>query len=397
MRRTRLSWIAMATIALVSAMVGGDAQAFTFRDPLASQAAPSGQFSGVILAGGQRVFAGSEVNPSSFALTATLYTTSGNPGAPVTQTSLGLSGNDSVAITVTEKPGGGYWATATENLVSFEARSYIFSSNALGSPVPVIGPAPAYDPDIALNAINRDGVAVGTLGVSTPVISTPAGVVSVLPYPHAAVLLGVDSTGTQLAGAAEPSPGADMVATIFNAGGSVVYQDDEPGLIWDIDGLYAVGERNGNAAYWERTGSVWLPSYVKTQAGLNVPGALFTIDHRGYGLGGGVRDVGRPILIDLPTLSWFEFEGHLGVPVGTLWRVLGIDVVPDTGQVAIAIEATDFSGWDMTATVEARPVPEPRSIMMLSAGVAALFVLARHRAHVRRSGTPRGETCSPEP
>jgi hypothetical protein len=358
MRRVSLCSIALATIALV--WTTGSAHAQTFSDWRASQAAPDGQFSDVSIVGPLRVFAGSEVDAQTFALTATLYTTSGNPGSsPATKLDLGLTTHDSFAISVASDRAGGYWAAASENILpTFDARSYIFASGALGSPIPVIGPLPGSDPDVVLNAINRYGFAVGTVGESTPLVSTSAGVTTLLAYPHAAALLGVDDAGIQIAGTAVPSAGAPFVATVFSATGAIFFQDDTPGEAWDVEGNLAVGQRDGYAAYWQRGANGWHHRYIESPPGTPLAGALYAIDHGGHGIAGGVLEMGRPVLIDLHTREWLEIEPLLPVAPGTLWRVVGVDVDSNGWKLALAVEAADFTGWDVTASLAPR-LPGP--------------------------------------
>jgi hypothetical protein len=235
-----------------------------------AQAAPTGFFSEVAFLNGDRVYSGYEVDPFSSMLSATLYATSGEPGsAAAVQTNLGLNSNTSIAVSIAYDRQGGFFSTASETLPLFESRSYIYASAALGSPVSVIGPAPGNDPDVLVHAINKNGLAVGTLAETTPVVSNAAGVSFTLPYPNAAELLGVDSRGTRFVGSSEPSPGApDWVATIFDAAGTLLLQDSVPGVVWDIEGRYAVGQRDGKAAYWEENAQgVWQHHYLEDPPG----------------------------------------------------------------------------------------------------------------------------------
>jgi hypothetical protein len=58
-------------------------------------------------------------------LSATLYTTSGDPGsAPAVQTNLGLNSNTSIAVSIAYDRQGGFFSTASETLPLFESRSY---------------------------------------------------------------------------------------------------------------------------------------------------------------------------------------------------------------------------------------------------------------------------------
>ena len=197
------------------------------------------------------------------------------------------------------------------------------------------------------------------VAASHPSFATATGETFEVPYPHEAILLGIDSSTLQFAGTAAPSAGAAMVATIFSLDGSVLMQDTVPGRVWDIEGSFAVGERDGKAAYWREEGGVWQVFHIEETPGVPADGELLTLDHRRLGLAGGYLVEGRPIVVDLRDNTWQEIEPELPVAPGTLYSVVGIDVHPITNRVALAVEATDFSGWDVTVDLPFTVLPGP--------------------------------------
>ena len=369
MKPARLCGTLLATLACLGA--DNDAEATDLTNWQGAQSAPTGFFSDVSWVDSDRVYAGYETDPVSPLLIAKLFSVSGAPGSgPPIQTDLGLTSTTSFAVSIENDRSGGFFATATENLPAFESRSYIYESGSLGSPVSVVGPAPGNDPDVYLQAITKDGLAVGTIGVSTMVVSDAAGTTLIIPYANAAELLGVDSRGVLFAGSSKATPGGDMVASIFDINGTPLLQDSVEGQVWDVEGRFAVGTRNGRATYWVASGpGIWQHYYVEDPPGTPLNGELRAIDHYGRGVAGGhIGDEGngRAVAVGLRDGSFVYLEDALGLAPGTLHTVHNIDVHRLTSAVAFAVEGTDFSGWDVTAQLPPQALPGPGLLVGLA-------------------------------
>jgi hypothetical protein len=380
MQRMKPARLCETLLAMLACLCSQNAaQAADLSNWQGAQSAPTGFFSDVTWFDTDRVYAGYDTDSGSTQLSAKLFTVSGAPGsAPPTSTDIGLVANSSIAVSIENDRSGGFFATATESLPGFESRSYIYESGSLGSPVAVIGPAPGNDPNVNTQAITNDGLTVGTIGASTMIVSDAAGATFIIPYPDAAKLLGVDSRGTLFAGSSERVPGGDMVATIFDANGTLLLQDSVAGEVWDVEGRFAVGTRIGRATYWvENNQGVWEHHYLQDPPGTPLNGELRGIDHHGRAVAGGFVGTsanGRAVAVELRDASFVYLEDELGLAPGTLHTVHSVDVHRQTNAVAFAVEGVDFSGWDVTAQLPAQLLPGPGAwvgIALLLAGIPA--------------------------
>jgi hypothetical protein len=228
---------------------------------------------------------------------------------------------------------------------------------------------------VALVAVNEAGISVGNLDDSIPLAASPDGTSWQLTSVAGAQLRAVDSTGTLFGGSSQPIPGWLNTASVFDDLGAALFQDTVTGEVWDLEGDFAVGTRDGNAAYWQRVGDTYQVHVVEDGFGTPLQGELLAIDHSGVGIAGGYVEDGRPIVVDLNTHTWFDLESRLSVEPGTLSSVVGIDIY--TTQIAFAVVAADGAGWDITAAV-----PEPGELTLLAAGVGGLGILYRRRMRV---------------
>ncbi len=358
---------------------GGSAHATELSNFLASPLTSPGQpVTDVAIVGGKRVFTGFEVDPFSGLPAAKIYETSGLPGTtPVSITDLGFTVTDSFALSIARLSPTAWFATATQIVPPGDYRSYLFGSWDPASQTPVVGPAPTFDPNIEIWGVSEGGLAAGSIGRTTPILAQSDGSSVALPYAHPAELLGLDSEGRFYAGTAEPSAGADRVAIIFRElGFGLEYLDSQPGLIWDVEDRFAVGQRNDKATYWRRFGvGIWVPVTLE-QGGVPVDGELRAIDHFGNGIAAGTAN-GEAIVVDLNTGEWFTLASLTSLPAGTLARVNGIGHDPLTGQIAFATEGPDLSGWDVVASLPAAPPPEavPGPGIRLAAALALSTLL----------------------
>jgi hypothetical protein len=347
----------LAAIALLALALPAHA---SFENWKADQLTSTGSISDVAIVQGQRVFAGFELDSQNFTFTATLFTTSGAPGTqPVVPTDLGLVTDSSVSLSISNDGSMGYWATATEYLPNFETRSYIFASANLGAPTPVLGPGPTSDPNVVLSGINQYGTAVGQLAEAQPIAAVSNGFSVIIPYAHTAQLFGIDSASELLGGEAELSPGGIVAATLWDTLGNVIMQETAESRIFDVEGRYAVGRHNGFATYWKRDAGVYTRYHLEDTFGNPVQGELRTVDHGGSNIAGGTIVGDHAVVANLPIPGWFKLDGVLGLPAGTLAVVVGVDGSGD--QLALAVEAVDFSGWDVTVT----KLPGPGILVIL--------------------------------
>jgi hypothetical protein len=341
-------------------------------------------FSDVAITGFDRVFSGTEQIFILGESRAALYTASGDPGSsPITMTDLGLTENWSVATAIQRNSAGRLYATASVILPSQETRSYVFSSNDLGNPVQVL--SPSRDPNVALVAINKNGISVGSQGDSFPLAAFPNGISWRLTRVPGAQLRAVNSTNTLFGGSSQPIAGWANTATVFSNFGVALFQDTVTGEVWDLEGDFAVGTRDGNSAYWQHVGGTYEVHVLEDELGTPLEGELLAIDHVGVGIAGGhYVDAGgstRPMIVNLDSQSWFDLETLLSLEPDTLDRVVGIDVLGD--QVAFAVVADDGTGWDVRADILPRAsgpvVPGPGLLLALPLLVVGLRTLRRRR------------------
>jgi hypothetical protein len=331
--------------------------------PGPSTALVAAEFTDVAIVTGRRVFSGGERNFILLEEDAALYTAAGPPGSsPMAATELGLTEDLSVATAIAANATGGFYAVATGVvLASQDFRSYVYSSEDLGSPVQVLGPPPGLDPDVALVAINKDGISVGIQADSIPLAALPDGTSWRLTSVTGAELRAIDSTGTRFGGSSQSIPGWANTASVFDELGAALYQDTVAGEVWDLEGNFAVGTRDGKAAYWQRVGGTYEAHYIEDQFGTPLEGELLTIDHvDGFIAGGYVGDLVPIVVILDPNVSfWFDLESQLTVDPGTLSTVVGIDLeVGARGtQIAFAAVAADGTGWDVTTRTSVVPGP----------------------------------------
>jgi len=350
------------------------------------------QFTGVAIVNGRRVFSGIGKNFILLDTYTALYTAAGPPGSsPMVTTDLGLTEDQSVATAIAADTTGGFYATAAGVLLaSQEARSYVYSSDDLGSPVQVLGPPPGLDPHVALVAINQDGISVGMQADSIPLAASPDGSSWRLTSVAGAELRAVDSTGTLFGGSSQPIPGWANTASIFDDLGTALFQDTVTGYVWDLEGDFAVGTRDGKAAYWRRVGGTYEAHFIEDEFGTPLEGELLAIDHVDGFIAGGYVGDSVPIVVVLHPdgNAWFDLESQLTVEPGTLSRVVGIDI--DVGIRGIQI---------VFAAVEAdRGYPGDPDRLRRCRGRRDR--LGHHRQNARRSGTgpaprPAPSGCRP--
>ncbi len=353
----------------------------------AAQVGPLSYVTDVAIVAGERVFSGYSIDPFTFAIDAKIFTTSGLPGtSAVVETDLGFSNLTSVAPSIAAAPSGGFYLAVIQNQPDTEIRSYVLSSIDLGNPIPVLGPSPGLNPDIALYAINGAGTSVGDEAGTEPVMATSTGISQYFsPSPIPSTMTAIDAGGQLFAGVSEPVPNGILVATVRSPL-SVIYQDPQEGILWDIEGAHAVGSRNGIATHWRKVGGVYQPHAITDGFGIPLYGELLTLDHDGVGFAGGYLDDGRAIVVDLNTGSWFNVESELSIPSGTLRAIVGIDI--DADVISFAAEGVDLSGWDILAfVVPGKLVPGPGLLLvpaLLIAGVGSSGLRPRRKTQAGR-------------
>ncbi len=375
------NWI--AAIIVLSLSLNGTAQAIGLVDWKASQGPAMGTFSDVAIVAGTRVFSGYELDPFIPFISATVFTATGDPGsAPIGVTDLGLTFFSSAGTSLAEDGSGGYHLTVVQVQAEAELRSFIYPSADLGNPVQIFGALPESDPDVNLNGINRDGLAAGDLGGVLPLVATPSGFANYLDILVPARLTSVRSDGTRFGAFSELTPGGIVAATIISNAGAILLQESVAGSVEDLEGAYAVGTRDGLAAYWRDVGGTYVVDYVRDGSGTPLPGGLLAIDHQGMAIAGGYLDDGRAIVVDLLDGSWFDVALQLSLPPGSLLEIVGIDISND--QLALAANSADLVGYDITATIESRYLPGPG---LLTA--PALLIIGVVGARKRRASTIR--------
>jgi hypothetical protein len=343
----------------------------------AAELSPTATITDVAIMQDGRVFSGYEYDPMTFEFAATLFFTVGYPGSqPVWPVDLGFTTASSISLSLSSDGGTGLWAAATEDVSNFETRSYIFHADYyfVGPPTPVVGPGPGNDPNVLVNAINKNGQTAGHIGQTLPLISNSNGLGTVLPYPNSAVLFGVDSLGSLYGGEAELTPGGTTVAVIFDAFGGIVMLETEASRITDVEGTFAVGQRNGVATYWHNVAGTYQAFAVEDGLGVPQLGELQAIDHNGSHTAGGTLDGDHAIVVLMRSGRWFDLDDRLGLPAGTLGSVVGID--SNGEELALAVQANDFAGWDVTAQV----IPGPGAGVIVPLLITGWLMVPGNRA-----------------
>jgi hypothetical protein len=355
---------------LLAALLPTSAQAFRLIEFEAQQASPDTSFTNVVWAADERIFSGYDVNPISLAADAAVYISTGPPGAPLVRNwLLNMGSNPTFATCIGNDGGDRYWTTAVE-VLGTETRSFMYRSPYFISPLSVIGPEPQYEPDIGLNAISGEGRSIGSMTAGIGVISTRNAETLQLVYPNDAVLNGIELQGEQYGGASVVTEGTPMVATVFGRYGQVLYWDDAPGHMNDIESNFAVGQREGYAAYWrKKLNGEWQWNYVRNTLGQPIVGELMAIDHQQAGIGAGQILNGVPVVVDLFDGGWINLENKLQLPQGTLYQVVGVTFDPTKRLVSMAVEGWDFVGWAVAARINSLPGPGAwLGVALLAAG-----------------------------
>ncbi len=323
-------------------------------------AGPStGFFSDVTINGSERIHAGYLFDSMSQQLTATLFSTSQPPGGVLGTHDLGFTVEPSVAVSIASQGGGRHWVAVSQSDGVLATTAHVLDWSAGGGVVQtqILGPLPGASTFVTVRGINRLGTAVGLVDGASGLVAPDGAPSFAITSPVDSEVFSISPDGSVLGGAADF--GAGDVATIWDASGAVVYQDTLPGRIRAVAPPYAVGVRNGVASWWRRVKGTWIPFGAKELGGAPLAGELLAVDRDGLGIGGGSRAAGGAIVVLLRTHEVRELDDELSLAAGTLWAVHGIDADEGTGLVAFAVEATDFSGWDVTASFATAPEPLP--------------------------------------
>jgi hypothetical protein len=380
-RFCRLILAALIVIVIVS--VQTQANAGSFLAWKASAGPANGSFTDVTIVGGERIFSGSQPNPSTLSSEAKLFAASGDPGSsPMVITDLGFTANWSVAASIEADGSGGYFAIVQEVVPSQEYRSYILRSSDLGSPVQVIGPAPALNPDVMLSSINKDGSAAGDEAGVIPLTCTADGTSRHISPPAVwsdTRLTSLDSKAELFGGESRRVESVEFVAIIYDNYDTLRLGETVEGIVWDLEGDLAVGSQNGYAVYWRRIHGAYQAHFIE-ESGVPLQGELLAIDHDGSGIAGGYLNDGRAIVVDInagSAGSWFDIESQLAVPAGTLNAIVAVDT--DEYEVAFAGIGAGFTGWDIVASYKALPprLPGPGLLVAPALLLAGLFAQRR--------------------
>lgn len=338
-----------------------------------------GYFKDVAIEGASRVYAGYVFDALNTTLVAHLFSTSGAPGGVISLTDLGFGIDPTVAVSIASQGGDRYWVAVSESDGVLETNAHVLDWSASSGVVEtqLLGPSggSAY---VTVHGINRQGTAVGSVDGTTGLVA-PAGSGSfAVSGPTPSEVFAISPDGDVLGGSADFGPGA--VAAIWDASGTLVYADTAPGRIRDVASRFAVGTRNGIAAYWRLVRGSWIPSELREPGyGAPLAGELLGVDRDGLGVAGGARagSSGGAIVAILRTEETFDLDAELGLPSGTLFAVNAVDVDPDTTAVAFAVEDEFLTGWDVTAnfTTEPEPLPGPGAWILAPIGLMGFGVL----------------------
>lgn len=374
-RQGRTRTAAIAT--LVFALAGANAHADTLTDWQAAPIGMNAYVTNVAFVAGDRVYAGYSLHPFTFAIDAKVYTASGIPGTlPVIETDLGFNTLTSITTGIAARPTNGYYLTVQQNQLNGEIRSYIMVSQNLGNPIAISGPAPANDPDVALNGINGTGLAIGDTAANFPLVATPSGFSLHLNYLTPTALSAISSDGTRVSGELE-LVGGTRVAIVGDPN-SLLFYESTDSISWDIEGIHVVGSRDGFVAWWIDVGGIYQPRELKDLFGNPIPGGLLCIDSAGSGFAGGYLDDGRAIVVNLHTGEWFDVAMQMGMATGSLSAIVALEI--ENGLMAMAAEGADLSGWDLTALVVIdQPVPGPGPLLIPALLAVGGLALRRRR------------------
>lgn len=358
MKRFQAIVVAFAMTTLLFLANGRPAEAYLFSGWEVSIGPVNAGFSDVAIVSGDRIFSGFELDTFTFSFDAKLFRAVGAPGDfAMTEIPIGSFTYPSQASSIEADGFGEYWVTVQESLPSTEFRSHVMPSTDLLNPISITGPAPGFDPDVSLVAVNRSGIVAGDEdGGTLPLISTALGASWNATTPGDARLTSVDSTGTLFGGESYSNITNGMVAMVYNDSNSSAVEDLIEGIVWDVEGDTAVGSRDGYAVFWRRVGGVYEVQYIE-EGGQPLLGELLTIDHNGTGIAGGYLFDGRAIVVETRIDRWFDIEDQLPIPSGTLNAVVAVS--SEGGQIAFAGTSSDFSGWDIAAVITPEAVPGP--------------------------------------